>query len=136
MVTTTWWNPCKISRSSLGVTMKWNFLLDSSLYCICSPPFLISLYHKLLYNSTLCEAKLPFLLSLLSYLLSGNDNLREERRTKREKWREQKETTIFCRKLSFLFGRAEWFRCHLLISCHWWSVLYDWKNKRNRYTRK
>ena len=33
-----------------------------------------------------CVAKLPFLLSLLFYLLSGNDNLREERRTKREKW--------------------------------------------------
>ena len=54
----------------------------------------------------LCEAKLPFLLSLLSYLFSGNDNFREERRTNREKWKEQKETTIFCRKLSFLFGRG------------------------------
>ena len=53
---------------------------------------------------SLCGAKLPFLLSLLSYLFSGNDNLREERRTKRVKRKEQKETTIFCRKLSFLFG--------------------------------
>ncbi|MBQ4067285.1 MAG: hypothetical protein IJD22_06540, partial [Clostridia bacterium] len=46
---------------------------------------LIELYHKLLYNSTLCGAKLPFLFSFLSYLLSGNDNFREERRTNREK---------------------------------------------------
>ena len=51
-----------------------------------------------------CGAKLPFLFSFISYLLSGNDNLREERRTKREKRKVQKETTIFCRKLSFLFG--------------------------------
>ena len=29
--------------------------------------------------------KLPFLLSLLSYLFSGNNNLREERRMKKEK---------------------------------------------------
>ena len=46
-------------------------------------PFLS--YHNSLFKSMLCEAKLPFLLSLLSYLFSGNDNLREERRTKREK---------------------------------------------------
>ena len=65
---------------------------------------LVKLYNKLLYNSMLCGAKLPFLLSLLSYLFSGNYNLREEWKENREKWREQKETTIFCRKLSFLFG--------------------------------
>ena len=58
----------------------------------------------------LCGAKLPFLLSLLFNLLSGNDNLSEERRTKKEKWREQKETTIFRWKLSFLFGGGRWIR--------------------------
>lgn len=36
-------------------------------------------------QSMLCEAKLPFLSSLLSYPFSGNDNLREESRPKREK---------------------------------------------------
>jgi hypothetical protein len=30
----------------------------------------------------LCAAKLPFLFSVLAYLFSGNDDLREERRTK------------------------------------------------------
>ena len=62
------------------------------------------LYHNSLFKSMLCGAKLPFLFSFHSYLFSGNNNLREERRMKREKWKEQKETTIFCRKLSFLFG--------------------------------
>ena len=57
-------------------------------------------------QSMLCEAKLPFLLSLLSYLFSGNDNLREERRPKREKLKEQKNDNLlkencrlFCERL-------------------------------------
>ena len=42
----------------------------------------------------LCEAKLPFLFSFLSYLLSGNDNFREDIRTKREKLKEQKNDNL------------------------------------------
>ena len=42
-------------------------------------------------------------LSNLSYHLFGNNNLKEERKTKRARRREQKETTSFCRNLSFLF---------------------------------
>ncbi len=41
------------------------------------------------------RSKAPFLLSLLSYLLSGNDKFREDRKTKREKLKEQKETTTY-----------------------------------------
>ena len=79
----------------------------------------------------LCEAKLPFLLSLISYLLSGNDNFREERRKKREKMKEQKETTIFCRKLSFLFGapgRISLLRLRLASSTLGWRLTHPcWK---------
>ncbi len=64
-------------------------------------------------NSMLCEAKLPSFFAFLSCLFSGNDNFREERRTKREKRKEQKETTIFCRKLSFLFGGEGEIFCEL-----------------------
>ena len=52
----------------------------------------------------LCEAKPPILFSILFYLFIGNDILekREKREVKREK--NEKGTTIFFRKLSFLFG--------------------------------
>ena len=55
----------------------------------------------------LCKAKPPFLLSLILYLLSGNDNLGERRKTKIEKRREPKRNDNLLAKLSFLFGAGE-----------------------------
>ncbi len=54
---------------------------------------------NLQFNNWFSQENLPTLLSLLLYLLSENGNFpfRKERR-------EQKKTTISCRKLSFSFG--------------------------------
>ena len=49
----------------------------------------------------LCVAKLPFLFSFIFYLQTTIREKREERKENSEK---NKETTIFFRKLSFLFG--------------------------------
>ena len=56
----------------------------------------------------LCKAKPPFLLSLILYLLSGNDNLRERRKTKIEKRREPKRNDNLLAKIvvSFWCGRS------------------------------
>ena len=53
-------------------------------------------------------SKAPFLLSLLSYLFSGNDDFREERRTKREKLREQKNDNLLSKiVVSFWCGQQD-----------------------------
>ena len=51
----------------------------------------------------LCKAKLSFLLSFLFYLLSGNGKFREERKTRSEERKVQKETTTFLSKIVVSF---------------------------------
>ena len=66
------------------------------------------------HKSTILQRKPSTFLIFLFYLLFGNGCLRqggkknEQRKNKREEY--QKETTISCRKLSFLFGGSGWIR--------------------------
>ena len=68
------------------------------------------MYYIIISSLIQCFAEQSYLFSsLFSLIFSPETTIwekREERKEKSEKWREQKETTIFCRKLSFLFGRG------------------------------
>jgi len=67
--------------------------------------FITSKKYNIKYNiiQQLCEAKLPILFTFHSYLKSGNENLREERRKKREEIREQKQNDNLLSKIVVSF---------------------------------
>ena len=61
---------------------------------------------RCIYKICFEQAKLPFLLSILSYLFTGNDNFREERREKSEKRIEQKKRQLSVENCRFFLAGA------------------------------
>ena len=77
------WNSNAISTASRRVMRYRGALLAVDCKKMCSA--VLRMESELLQFQMQSYEKPPFLLSLLSYLFSGNNNLREERRMKREK---------------------------------------------------